>query len=641
MVWIFSLSLFIPLANVDMIQHHTFKPFYHISYCSRKDRVSIIIRYKLLLILTVFFSSIYQYKAFSQYSQDFNSASWSDGWAGDVGNFTRTDNMLQLKTTGAGASYMYRSYTMPKDSIEISFYMKMGFAPSSDNYAKMYLMLDNPVENQANGYYLKAGENGGNDALMLYKLENGVSKLMATGSLGAMATDPADVWVQCKIYRDGYWDIRTNYADGSYLETDLAFSDAALFIPNTAYFGIFANYTSTRSDKFFYDDIVIRTIVRDSVAPELVDFTAVNSTQLVLTFSEPVTEMSAKDVLNYTVEPGNIKPKSIQYSISTPNKVTLFFDDNTLKSGINYTLNVSGLKDNAGNSSKVQTKNFVLAVPPALGDLVITEVLTDPYSGGDDFIEVYNNSNKFIELSGVIIRNSQKNENKTIASKTVLYPGEYIAITEDTAFLKTTYQPISGARFLESDLPSFNVDGANISILTTVNNVSITLDSFDYTENLHYILLDDTKGVSLERISITAQSNDPNNWHSAAANALFATPGYKNSNDRTNTTGDDDTFAPDVTSISPNGDGYEDFVTFNYNLGKAGYLATLKLYDPEGSFLGDIENNTLLGTEGFIKWDGAINNSDRLRSGIYIVFSRLFHPDGDVKEFKHAIVIVN
>ncbi|MEZ4910747.1 MAG: lamin tail domain-containing protein [Saprospiraceae bacterium] len=624
-----------------MNQYHTFKRIYILSNCGRKDRVSLIIRDKIFLVLIVFLSIFHQNCLFSQYEQDFSSNSWNEGWAGDVSNFTVTDNMLQLKTSNAGSSYIYRSYTMPKDSIEIGFYLKMAFAPSGDNYSKIYLILDNPIESQANGYYIKVGENGSNDALMLYKLVNGVSTLMATGTLGSMASDPADVWVQCKIYRDGYWDIRTNYVDGSYLETDLAFSDASLFAPDNAYFGIFANYTSTRADKFFYDDLVIRTIVKDSIAPTLVDFVAIDDTQLSLSFSEPITEASAKDVENYIIQPGNIKPKTIQYSLGTPNSVVLDFDKNTLQSGILYTLNVSGLRDYASNVSALQYQNFVLAVKPALGDLLISEVLSDPYTGGKDFLELYNNSTKFLTLDGLVIRNSQKNESKVITSKSILYPGEYIAVTEDTLHLKDTYKPNEEARFLETDLPSFNIDAANFSIISTIENKSITLDSFDYSQELHYILLDNTKGVSLEKINLFGQTNDANNWHSAAANVLFATPGYKNSNDKTSSVGVNEVFSPDITSISPNGDGFEDFVSFNYNLSKSGFLATMKLYDPEGSFIGDIQNNTLLGTSGFIKWDGTIMDFDRLRTGIYVVFSRFFHPDGDVMEFKHAIVIIN
>ena len=63
------------------------------------------------------------------------------------------------------------------DQKEWRIWTKQSFSPSSSNYARIYLTADNPDLTIAeNGYYIQLGESGSNDALRLYKLENGTSK---------------------------------------------------------------------------------------------------------------------------------------------------------------------------------------------------------------------------------------------------------------------------------------------------------------------------------------------------------------------------------------------------------------------------------------------------------------------------------
>ncbi|MBK7699498.1 MAG: hypothetical protein IPJ39_12570 [Saprospiraceae bacterium] len=81
---------------------------------------------------------------------------------------------------------------MPKDSIQADLYFKLQIAPSGDNFAKIYLFTDNIIESNANGFYLKLGENGSNDAIQVWKLNNGVNQLMASGNMGGISGDPAD-----------------------------------------------------------------------------------------------------------------------------------------------------------------------------------------------------------------------------------------------------------------------------------------------------------------------------------------------------------------------------------------------------------------------------------------------------------------
>lgn len=606
----------------------------------RKDILYINIKNLLRLRYFIFLICFHNaYDAKTQLNLDFNDGNINIvSWEGNIANFTiNTSGQLQLKAAAAGESSIFTKYKVPADSIQFDLYFKMTFAPSNDNFGKIYLFMDNVNEAVANGYFLRLGENGSNDAIQLWRVVNGVPQLLGTGTNGAISADPADARVRFKIYRDGLWVMSTDYTGNSVLEEDLVVSVPNFTLPDSMYFGVYCKYTATRTDRFFYDDISIKTIEKDTSAPTIVSIEVINDTQIKLIFSEPLEQSSAANTSNYTADNGLANPDIITYLQNKPLEVLLNYTTNTIKSGINYTLTVRNVRDRS-NNQKTQQIPFVFSARPGLGDLVISEVLTDPYSGGEDFVEIYNKSDKFLKLDSIIIRNAQRNENRVIRTDRILFPGEYVAITRNVDFLKTTYQTPSNANFIEATIPALNVADANISILSVINGRMITIDSFDYRQKMHFSLIDNTKGVSLEKINLVGPTNDANNWHSASTQSKFATPGYKNSNHVVTSQNANNVMAPDKKVFTPNGDGYEDFVLFNYTLEKPGYLATIRIFDSEGFPVYNLTNNFLLGTEGSIKWDGIDAEGNVVKLGMYIVYSRLFHTDGDVIEHKHVVV---
>jgi hypothetical protein len=606
----------------------------------RKDRFSFHTKGSIkgryfLVLLSIFISS----GVFCQLKLDFETPfPGLQKWEGHVSNFkVNAEGQLQLNALAAGESSIFTKFKVPADSIQIDLYFKLQFAPSADNMGKIYLFIDKTTEIGANGYYLKLGENGSNDAIQLWKLTNGNSVLLGSGNLGAISGDPADARVQIKIYRNGLWVMKTDYDGKTNFEDDLEVRDNAFLLPDSMYFGINCKYTSSRTDKFFYDDIGFKTVEKDITAPDIVSADVIDANTVIVVFSEPLDEASATKIQNYTINNGLNNPDAVIFNRLTPNRVVLKYNNKTIQSGISYTLSVNGVKDRSNNQKNL-TFPFVYKVNAEKGDLIITEVLTDPYTGGEDFVEIYNRSAKFVKLDSMVIANFQKNETKVIRTDMVLYPGKYVAISRNTDFLKSTYQPPDTANFLTATLPSFNVDGANISLLAYNGSRTVLVDSFEYNEKMHFELIDETKGVSLERISLSAGTNDISNWHSSSSQTRFATPGYKNSSFIDLTSTSEFGFWPDKKVFTPNGDGHDDFVLLKYNLEKPGYLATVKLFDTEGFEVLDLANNFLLGTDGFLKWEGTDSEGRLVRMGMYIVMAKLFHPDGETKNFKYVVV---
>jgi hypothetical protein len=575
-----------------------------------------------------------------QLSLDFNNGDLNHvKWLGDINNFKiNTAGQLQLAASGAGESKIFTKYKVPADSIQFEAFFKMQFSPSNDNYGKIYLFIDKPQEVGANGYYLKLGENGNNDAIQLYKLVNGVSSLLGAGTNGAIALEPAQSRFRIKLYRNGAGMMSTDYTGLQNLETDLDFYDPALVLPDSMYFGIYCKYTATRSDKFFYDDIYIKTVERDTIPPRVTTATALNTRDVKIVFSERPEINSILNTLNYHVDNGLRNPLVVIYDIKNPLEATLRFAEGTIKSNIVYTLTIDGVKDISNNSRAHQIQFFFIDRPD-FGDLIINEVLTDPYTGGEDFVEIYNKSDKLIKMDSLFIVNKDRNESKLIRTNFVLKPKSYVAVTKNVDFLKKTYQTPDTASFIEATIPALNVASANITLQYMKLGKLIVLDSFNYTQNMHFKLLNNSKGISLERIRFDGLTNDPNNWHSASADSHYATPGYKNSNAVPELSLENPDFMElGNKTFTPDGDGVDDIVLIHFTLEKSGYLATVRIFDSEGFSVVNLANNLLLSPESTIKWDGLDAQGALVKTGMYIVYARVFHPDGSVKTSKKVVV---
>ena len=305
-----------------------------------------------------------------------------------------------------------------------------------------------------------------------------------------------------------------------------------------------------------------------------------------------------------------------------------------------YTLTVGPeIKDCIGNAiGSGNQLQFGLTVEPAEGDLVINEVLYNPQIGGSDFLELYNRSDKIININGIEIINAQRNSGnfqQEIEEDFLLLPGGYVALSADPEDIKSRYIIQDEQAFLQHDLPTLPPDFSNV----TIRYANITLDSFDYDDDLHFALLDDERGVSLERLDPEANTNDAGNWHSAAATAGFATPGYENSQ-----------FIPSPNVIgtiinipqkrfSPDGDGFEDVLQIQYNVDRPDYLLNIDIFDAQGRLVKKLIRNTLLAASGSFKWDGVTNENSKARIGIYVVWIELFTPEGMVDRQKEVIVV--
>ncbi len=305
-----------------------------------------------------------------------------------------------------------------------------------------------------------------------------------------------------------------------------------------------------------------------------------------------------------------------------------------------YSIQVSNLRDCAENFIQADFNKLSFALPELADslDIVINEILFNPRPGGFDFVEVFNKSPKFINLKGFSIANFEngviKNP-KIFPSNLILAPNSFLAFTNSPTDLKTRYLQGVEKNFFEFDLPNFNDDEGSVAL---VNENGKIVDYFVYSDQFHSSLLKDKEGVSLERISIDQNSNDPSNWKSASSTSGFATPGYLNSNSRPESAVDENAIQIEPEVFSPSQPS-QDFAKINYRFSQSGFVANVKILDQAGRLIKTIANNETLGFEGFYRWDGDRDDGGKARLGYYIVWFEVFNLSGSTQTFRKRVVV--
>jgi hypothetical protein len=379
----------------------------------------------------------------------------------------------------------------------------------------------------------------------------------------------------------------------------------------------------------------------DNSPPELTRAGMAITGDVVLHFSEPMHPVSLWQTGNYHAG-GLGNPVSIIPAEPFFNSVTLQFGDKFDEDAY-YLITVSGVYDCAGNMPEPNRSSARFKIPklPGSREIVINEILFNPFPGGVDFIELYNNSLETFDLGQVVltgISDGGRSQEYIIApGGRLFFPEEYAVLSTDPEIIMNHYfTPAPEFMIAMERVPQLNNESGRVLISTIEMDI---IDELDYSAGMHSPLLAAEKGVSLERINYNKPSSDRTNWTSASEPSGFATPGYKNSqfSDMTATAKKVLSIEPPV--FSPDNSGYDDVVNIFYNLEKPGYSGTIRVFDSRGRIVRKLVRNELLGTSGVYTWDGRGEGNRQAGLGIYLILLELFHPDGDVRKYKEVVVL--
>lgn len=358
-----------------------------------------------------------------------------------------------------------------------------------------------------------------------------------------------------------------------------------------------------------YENSVGGTCI-DLQKPSVASIQIVSDSTIYISFSENIPLHNINDLtITPNVELVSISP--IEYSLSN----YLLQSKTALKHGLEYSLEFSpSLTDNAGNNFLEQ--HIVFATTDSLlsrNSIIINEILFNPTTGLSDFVELYNTSESYYDLSHIYLSNGDT-YSQISKSFTLFPPHSFVLISPSAEEYRKTCQD-SSSIFITTTLPSMPDD---MGIIMLLNKWDECIDSVSYDAHWHSSYITEKEGVSLERISYTSHSNQQSSWFSSAESAGFSTPGYKNSQFR-NYSSSKNLFSLESDVVTPNGDGlYDDVVLYCEDAVLNG-MCNVRIFSTSGIMISQVANNQLLGTRDVIRWNCTNADGNFVSAGVYIV----------------------
>lgn len=556
---------------------------------------------KKLYALFFFFLPVFTQAQTTVLNETFDDGNFSDdpAWSGDISEFiiiaVSGNNQLRLNDTDDSNTTSYMSTESGAAYGSWEFFIDQDFSPSNSNRAYIFLISDREdITSGVNGYAIRAGASGADDRFRLFRIDNGSETEILTGQLDLSSGGP----FQIRVTRteSGEWEL---FEAGGYGSTPTSSAKATDNThTSTAYFGFRADYTSTRSENFYFDDIIINNSEEFALSSasgssnqtvevifnykinnatidtanfslsgvgkpeqtELIDSNygvkltfaqnisdgdytvTVNNVENIyggeiqanakidLSFSNPFTISSAsspnanevllefsEDVDFSTVSPGDfmLNDSTTPGNVSQPesNQTLLEFDD-PIPGGVVEIMAQDVLSTTGWSLPANTTITFTVYEAFANGDVIINEFMKDPPSGTAEYVELKNNTSKYLNLKDWEIGDS--NSLSTLSSQDfTLLPDSFVVISADTNTLRSYYGSV---HYLQASLPALNNGEDQIRLFDSGETL---VDSLQYNSDWGGV------DVALERRDASVPSIYSENWGDSPSDD-FGTPGTVN-----------------------------------------------------------------------------------------------------------------
>ena len=357
-----------------------------------------------------------------------------------------------------------------------------------------------------------------------------------------------------------------------------------------------------------------------------------------LYFSEPM------DTINVPSSIG-INDKSADCSLSQANRYAVSWLDirvnRIIEHGAYYSVAVADFYDLAGNSIVPERVKVGYADSLEYNDVVINEIMSKASPASMDYLELYNRSNKNVDLYSLCVAslnddNSIKSLSPLLTYHRILFPNDYLVVTKDSLGITEFFSPENPQAIINS--PKFPALPAEGAVAITTRNGSV-IDLCIYNNSMHSPLSKGLSNVSLERIHPFLPSSELSNWSSASELAGYASPTARNSQYHAPTTPSKGEIEVTTKIFTPYSATKPDRAVISTLFTDGSWYATFQIYAPNGHLITTLYNNTLLPTSGELTWDGRDSSGQLQPPGTYIIYISAWQTAGKTTDFKSTVIL--
>lgn len=469
----------------------------------------------LLLVLLLGFTG----KNYSQFFDDFVDGDFTSGvlWSGNTSKFIVNNSaQLQLNSAGTDTAYLYTPSSAFIDT-EWNFWMRLAFAPSNNNFVKVYLMSDQQnLNGPLNGYFVRYGEDLSNDNLELWK-QSGITATKIIDGITNPGAAGTNQQIRVKVTRSaaGVFELWGDYSGGVAYQQMGSVTDNTVL--STSNFGLWTKFTSSNATKVYFDNIYAGPIIVDTQKPAVLNVVINSNDSLTVKFTEPIQSAEANSTANYLLSPGGSPSSATLSSNFTDAGIKL---STSLQSGNTYSLLVKAMKDFVGN---VMNDTIILFTyyEPAFNDIIFNEIMADPYPvvalPNAEYVELHNRKPFPVNIDGWKLKAGSTTKTLTYA----VIPADSFLVITDAEIVNQFAGNVLGI----VSFPLLSNAGTTLSLLapngTLINSVS-------YKDSWYGDPTKKDGGWSLELANPNDVCGGINNWR-ASMDEYGGTPGRKNS----------------------------------------------------------------------------------------------------------------
>ena len=445
-------------------------------------------------------------------------------WTGDAASFQVNAQVLQSNGPAVTGSAVQLSTPCQASTGTVwEFWANLKLGTSAANLADVWLMasqtdLKAPTNS---GYFVRLG--GTADEVSLFRKDSTRTAVPVIDGLDGTLASATNNVVRVRVTRSpaNVWTLERDLTGNRAFVAEAAQPTDATYQRSVAV-GVALLYSSANSRNFYFDDFV----VTDATAPLLLRAAPADARQVDVVFNEAVAAPSATLPGNYRLQNG-AGPVSAQLSTANPAVVRLTF---AADFPTQSTLEVRNVADIYGNvaTGPLTAAFTALPVPPAFGELIISEIFADeiPQVGLplSEYLEIYNRSlTKTLSLRGVRLGKTGSSTVAAFADTARLLPGQYAVVCGSTRISQFAAPGVKV--YGPTNFPSLANGGDQLVLRGRDGR---TLFEVNYADSWYRDAVKKDGGWSLEMVDTNNYCAGASNWIASTA-PTGGTPGKANS----------------------------------------------------------------------------------------------------------------